>query len=150
MTTTDKTDAAPKVKRCPACGRDDTLKVGWFARDRAMRVVYCSIYGGCGVRGPGVLVADTDQHAEIVSAAERAADADAIAAWNALPRRKRVKRAKAERAVDALTKAQTEVNCANAYTAVVAATAARDAARARLTRMLTGDDGKAKGVNDGD
>lgn len=125
MTTTDK--AAPKLKRCPACGRRDSVgpEMGgtWFS------VACWRASNGCGASGPAA-----DDYS------------DAIAAWNALPRRKRVKRAKAERAVEEMLAGQIRVCCAVSALDISRGSTDRDAARARLMAMLTGEDGKTKGA----
>jgi len=70
--------SAPKLRRCPACGKRGCLLVGlWPAGGDGFRVVCSgrvdggsSLCGGCGLCGPAT-----------------STEADAIAAWNALPRR---------------------------------------------------------------
>lgn len=119
MTTTDK--AAPKLKRCPACGakhRDDgpfwqPPRCGWF--------VVCE---SCGIKGPGAMYRD-----------------GAIAAWNAPPRRKRVGRKKAEAAVTELTGAWFDLGYQSARLTepTPAIAQAADRTRARLMAMLTGE-----------
>lgn len=138
MTTTDK--AAPRA--CPWCQR------GYYINnddgDGRWRIECDTVR--CDAAGPWC-----------------ATEAEAIAEWNRIrllplgevdapprpgkrrKRRKRVGRKKAAAAVDALIDAQIDLDAASGIAAVMDACAIRDAARARLMRMLTGDDGEAKG-----
>lgn len=82
---------ATKIKRCPACGAKPPVVATWYAVADARRVECARTKGGCGLVGPWATGQSEDA---------------AIAAWNALPRRKHVKRKAAEAAIQRLVDAQ--------------------------------------------